>query len=145
MSALLDTGSLAGDFISQKLVDRYNFHCNTVPNPSIVCSGLNNNCIDLLKAVSLTVSFNNELTSKINPFSINAFILKDTPIDLIVGLSTVKKYSLFQALPSLVSERTIFLLYVRVRNLNPPCIQKNRNFIRFQKISSQSTRPFKRH
>lgn len=103
MSALLDTGSLAGDFISQQLVDRYNFPCNTVSTPSIVCSGLNNNCIDLFKTVSLTVLFTNEITSKINTFSINAFILKDTPIDLIVGLSTIKKHSLFQAVPSLVS------------------------------------------
>ena len=103
VNALLDTGSLAGDFISQQLVDRYNFPSNTVSTPSIVCSGLNNNCIDLFKTVSLTVLFTNEITSKINTFSINAFILKDTPIDLIVGLSTIKKHSLFQAVPSLVS------------------------------------------
>jgi hypothetical protein len=105
IGALLDTGSLAGDFVSQRLVDDLRLVSKTVPHPSLVCSGLNNQCVDLHKKTAITVSFINEITLKINTFDINAFILKDTTIDLIVGLPTIKKYSLFQALPSLVSDK----------------------------------------
>ena len=105
VEALLDTGSLAGDFLSQLLVDKYNLNCIPVVNHSLVRSGLNNNCVDLSKTVSLTVSYINQLSNEINSFDINAFILKETPIDLIVGLSTIKKYGLFDTLPSLVSDK----------------------------------------
>ena len=104
VSALLDTGSLAGDFISQQLVEKFRFLSTRVPVPNSVCSGLNNTCVDLNQTVSLTVSFTNEVNNKIFSFSINAFILKDTPIDFIVGLATIKRYNLFSAVPSLVSE-----------------------------------------
>jgi hypothetical protein len=98
VEALLDTGSLAGDFLSQLLVDKYNLNCIPVVNHSLVYSGLNNNCVDLSKTVSLTVSYINQLSNEINSFDINAFILKETPIDLIVGLSTIKKIWSFRYL-----------------------------------------------
>jgi len=64
IGALLDTGSLAGDFVSQRLVDDFRLVSKTAPHPSLVCSGLNNQCVDLHKKTAITVSFINEITLK---------------------------------------------------------------------------------
>lgn len=104
VNALLDTGSLAGDFISQQLVDRLSVSSDIISSSvKSVCSGLNNNCIDLSKTINVSVLFLNEITNKINSFSINAFILQNSPLDLIVGITTIKRLNLFSALPSLIS------------------------------------------
>jgi hypothetical protein len=118
VGALLDTGSLAGDFISQEVVDEFRLKSNTVTTPRLVCSGLDNTCINLNKTVPVTVLFTNELTSKINSVLLNAYILKDSPIDLIVGLPSIKKYNLFQAVPSLISN-TVNLTDVRTCTNEP--------------------------
>ena len=103
--ALLDTGSLAGDFVSQALVNRFKLHSSVVITSSkSVCSGLNSSCLNLSHTLSLTVNFTNELTNKINSFSINAFILSDSPVELIIGITTIKKYNLFGAVPSFISD-----------------------------------------
>ena len=95
LSALLETGSLAGNFLSQILVDRHKYFFNTVSDPNTVCSGLNNTCIILNRTVTLNVYFSSELNKEIISFTCNAFILEDTPLDFIVGLATIKELNLF--------------------------------------------------
>ena len=82
--ALLDTGCLAGDFISERIVDN-----NNSINTYTVCSGLDNQCYDIRNSIPLRVSFFNEAINNSDPFYINAIILKGTPIDLIIGRETI--------------------------------------------------------
>ena len=46
------------------------------------------------------MSFLNEAINNSDTFDINAIILKDTPIDLIIGRETIKKNQLFRKIPS---------------------------------------------
>ena len=61
VEALLDTGSLAGDFISEKAVTRFNFTPIHTDSILSVCSGLDNTCRTLHTKVDLGVTFHNEL------------------------------------------------------------------------------------
>ena len=98
--ALLDTGSLAGDFISQDLVLKLNaLHlCYTSPVPLMVCSGLDGICYSNKTVLNIGInfkSFNNVdhiifLTVRVNPRS---------KINLILGRSTINKYTLFKLTP----------------------------------------------
>ena len=75
VQVLLDTGSLAGDFISSSVVDRLNIVKYIEPSSiKSVCSGLDNSCITLDRNIPLKVSFINELNSNINSLSSNAFL-----------------------------------------------------------------------
>ena len=100
--ALLDTGCLAGDFISERIVDNNNlrFLVKNSINTYTVCSGLDNQCYDIRNSIPLRVSFLNEAINNSDTFDINAIILKDTPIDLIIGRETIKKNQLFRKIPS---------------------------------------------
>ena len=55
VEALLDTGSLAGDFISEKTVNKYNFTPTQTNSQLSVCSGLDNTCHDLNTEVSHSI------------------------------------------------------------------------------------------
>ena len=88
MEALLDTGSLAGDFISEKAVNRFHFtptHTNSVLT---VCSGLDNTCRTLNTKVDLGVTFHNELLNNNDTIKLSPVILKETPVDMIIGRDT---------------------------------------------------------
>jgi hypothetical protein len=107
VQALLDTGSLAGDFISDKI-------SSNLPSPLLlyktdfsVCSGMDGRCINKLNAIDLYVSMctgnaqsNNRLvhTNDFKNFNNNKFvfkisfyILKNTNIECIIGRDTIKK------------------------------------------------------
>ena len=70
VEALLDTGSLAGDFISEKTVRKYNFTPIQTNSKLTVCSGLDNTCQDLNTKVNLGVTFHNELLNNDDTFDI---------------------------------------------------------------------------
>ena len=94
--AILDTGSLAGDFVSERLVEEYSL-VPVVPivtaNHCTVCSGFNNECVKTNTILLLRVTFLNEIENKNTSFDIEVTILKNTPIDLIVGRNTIKNIS----------------------------------------------------
>ena len=94
---LLDTGSLAGDFISEKAVTSFNFTATHTD------SKLNNTCHTLNTKVDLGVTFHNELLDNNDTFDISPIILKETPVDMIIGRDTIKKYKLFKKIPSQLS------------------------------------------
>ena len=100
VKALLDTGSLAGDFISEKTVKKFSFTPTQTNSKLKVCSGLDNTCYNVNKKFDLRVTFHNELLNDNDTFDISAIILKETPIDIIIGRDTIRKYKLFNKIPS---------------------------------------------
>ena len=65
-----------------------------------VCSGLDNTCHNLNTKLGLGVTFHNELLNNNDTFDISAVILKETPVDTIIGRDKIKKYKLFEKIPS---------------------------------------------
>ena len=96
MEALLDTGNLAGGFISEKIrpnLDGLIIQCT-------VCSGLDNSCYSVNIKLVLRVTYYYEILNKNDTFDIDANIFKEAPIDIIIGRNTIKKYRLFDKIPS---------------------------------------------
>ena len=52
------------------------------------------------KSVIVSVNFLNERVNNMNNFEIKAIILDSSPLDLIIGRSTIKKYGLVRQIPS---------------------------------------------
>ena len=70
--ALLDTGN----FVSERLVEEYSLVPIVTANHRTVCSGLNNECVNINKILLLRVTFFNEIENKNTSFDIEATILK---------------------------------------------------------------------
>ena len=100
VDALLDTGSLAGDFIAEDVVVRYNLELVLSDTSYTVCSGLDNRCLKANTILLLRVTFFDESTNRYDTFDIKAHILKATPVDLIIGRDSIKKFNLFNKVPS---------------------------------------------
>ena len=52
------------------------------------------------KSVIVSVNFFNERVNNMNYFKIKAIVLDSSPLDLIIGRSTIKKYGLVRQIPS---------------------------------------------
>ena len=100
VDALLDTGSLAGDFIAEDVVVRYNLKPVLSDTSYTVCSGLDNRCLKSNTILLLRVTFFDESSNRYDTFDIKAHILKATPVDLIIGRDSIKKFNLFSKVPS---------------------------------------------
>ena len=101
VEGLLDTDYLAGDFVARRIVERNNIQPILQSTAKIsVCSGLDNTCYDMSKSVMISVNFFNERVNNMNTFDIKAIILDSSPLDLIIGRSTIKKYGLVRQIPS---------------------------------------------
>ena len=85
VDALLDTGSLAGDFIAEDVVVRYKIKPVLSDTSYTVCSGLDNLCMKSSTIFLLHVTFFDESSNRYDTFDIKAHILKATPVDLIIG------------------------------------------------------------
>ena len=97
---MLDSGSLAGDFIAKRVVSQLKVEHHVVSNKSrTVCSGLDSKCYDISNILALYVFYFNELLKNVAYFKINANIL-ESPIDLLIGRKTIKKFDLFNQGPS---------------------------------------------
>jgi hypothetical protein len=99
--ALLDSGALAGDFISLAFINELDLHSFVVKidNPKRVCSGLDNTCNLISGSIELILNFINEITNKIETFYFNPRILQNSPIDIIIGHSTIKNKNLAWKIP----------------------------------------------
>ena len=74
--ALLDSGSLAGDFIAKRVVCKLKLEHHIVTNKSrTVCSGLDRKCYEMSNTLALYVVYFNELLKKVVYFKISAIIL----------------------------------------------------------------------
>lgn len=89
MLALLDSGALAGDFISKSIIDDLNFTAFII-QVKMVCSGSDNSC----HVIQLTLTFLNEIFNINESFYVNPQIPQNSPIDIIIGRSTIKSKSL---------------------------------------------------
>ena len=100
VDALLDTDSLAGDFIAEDVVVRYNLKSVLSDTSCTVCSGLDNRCLKSNTILLLRVRFHDESSNRYDTFDIKAHILKATPVDLIMESDSIKKFNLFRKVPS---------------------------------------------
>jgi transposase InsO family protein len=107
LDTLIDTGSLAGNFISASAVSRSRISFAIMHDSKRVCSGLDNSCIILDKSIELFVHLrcDNNLTIH-HSFKMKFFLLEDSPVDLIIGRDSIKEYDLFSYVPSQIT-RTV--------------------------------------
>ena len=99
--ALLDTGSLAGDFISQTFVDRLQGNKDfsyTSANAMTVCSGLDSTCYQSDQLIDICVTFHT-FDNRTASITISPRINKATTVDLILGRETLNKYDFFSLTP----------------------------------------------
>ena len=78
MEALLDTGSLAGDFISEKIVNKFQYTPIQTDLKYTVGSGLDNSCYSVNTKLELRVTFYSEILNKNDTYDIDAITLKNT-------------------------------------------------------------------
>ena len=62
------------------------------------------------KSVIVSVNFFNERVNKIDKFEIKAIILDSSPLDLIIGRSTIKEYGLVRQIPSQFEDISVVLV-----------------------------------
>ena len=65
-----------------------------------VCSSLDSKCYDISNTLALYVFYFNELLKNVAYFKINAITLESSPIDLLIGRKTIKKFNLLNQVPS---------------------------------------------
>ena len=104
MKTLIDTGSLAGNFVLRKVVNDFNLHKDIITTScaSTVCSGLYNSCYDLHSTIILKLSYFCSVLNKYASFEIQAFIFDNSAIDLIIGLQSIRHLNLFNIFPEYV-------------------------------------------
>ena len=89
--ALLDTGCLVGDCISKSIVDSLSASHLLFNVSTTICSGFNNQCQNNFQALKINLSFLNEITSSLEHIITTVIVLKDSPIDLIIGRKNKNK------------------------------------------------------
>jgi hypothetical protein len=109
VKALLDTGSLAGDFVAFRTLQVLNLEPYILTHGSrLVCSGLDNSCYDVSSYIALQVSYFSENSNKYASIEIKVTILNSSPIDLVIGRDSIRKYNLFTEIPSQLVGLTSF-------------------------------------
>ena len=104
VKALLDTGSLAGDFIANRVIKALNLDNFVKEQKSkYVCSGLDNKCCNICSTIALQVEYYSEKLNKLVSIKINPQVLDFSPIDLVIGRNTIRQYSIFSEVPSQLS------------------------------------------
>jgi len=83
---LIDTGALQNDFISSKLIKRFNL--SVLPSETLVCTGLKRQCHRAIGTTSIRVWFCNELTNSAEEITIYPIVV-DHDIDIIIGKPTI--------------------------------------------------------
>ena len=97
--ALLDSGSLAGDFINGRILTALNgvHYLRSDSSESTVCSGLDNKCISLSVFLDVVMEITIQRHKHYYPLSVR--ISQDSPIDVILGRETIKRSNLVTMLP----------------------------------------------
>ena len=106
VKALLDTGSLAGDFVAFRTLQALNLEPYILTDRSkLVCSGLDNSCYDVSSYIALQVTYFSENLNKYVAIELKATILNSSPVDLVIGRESIRKYNLFTEIPSQLGAR----------------------------------------
>ena len=108
VAALVDTGSLAGDFVALRVIQNLKL-TNYIVSTShrTVCSGLDNKCYDISRHIPLYVSYFSEALNKTDVFLIDAIVLDSSPVDLLIGKQTIRKTQIFSSVPSQLSSNSV--------------------------------------
>lgn len=104
MKTLIDTGSLAGNFVLRSVVNDLNLHKDIITTfcASTVCSGLDNSCYNLNSTIILKLSYFCSVLNKYASFEIQAIIFDNSAIELIIGLKSIRELNLFNIFPEYV-------------------------------------------
>jgi hypothetical protein len=98
--ALLDTGCLVGDCMSQEIVDKLNASHLVVNIKTTICSGFDNNCSSDFPSLLIKITFIHENTFLKESFITRVLILPKSPIDIILGRKTIKAINFANKTPS---------------------------------------------
>ena len=97
--ALLDSGSLAGNFINTKILTQLKgtHNLREADEQILVCSGFDNTCLESNVMLDITVEFDSEnITDSID---IPVRISDKSPLGCIIGIDTVKQFNIVQLVP----------------------------------------------
>jgi hypothetical protein len=106
---LLDTGSLAGNFIAFRILNTLSlthYVYKYAKKMCSVCSGLDNHCRDVSDTIDLILSCFCRDLNEYSSFQISAFVLQNTPVGLIIGRKTILTLDLFSIFPSQIKSKT---------------------------------------
>lgn len=97
--ALLDSGSLAGDFINGRMLSALNGveYLRSDSAEFTVCSGLDNKCVSLNVFLDVVIEITIQRQKHYYPLSVR--ISQDSPIDVILGRETIKRFNFVTILP----------------------------------------------
>ena len=90
VTALLDTGCLVGECISQESINSLNTSNYLFDTNTTICSGFDNTCETKFESLNLNISFINEVNLFKESFNTTVTVLKKSKIDLIISRETIK-------------------------------------------------------
>ena len=98
-AALLDSGSIAGNFINADLLNKLNGknRLYKTDKPLRVCSGLDNHCLTSLEVIDIEVKFC--IKNMKSSFILTCHITSSGPVALIIGRDSIKENDLVTKLP----------------------------------------------
>ena len=102
---LLDSGSLAGDFISRDMLLRLqgDRHVYKTPRPFTVCSGMNGSCITHFEMLDIGMAL--KLHNGVNKIMrLSVRINSSSSCDLIFGRRSLNKHNLYRFIPGAFGE-----------------------------------------
>ena len=101
VEVLMDTGALAGNFVLRHVVVDLCLTSDVITSlvPVTVCSGLDNHCIDIYDSITLKLSYFCSILNNYASFGIQALILENSQLKVIVGVHTIRAFNLFHLLP----------------------------------------------
>jgi len=96
LNALIDTGALHGDYISNKIIKQHDI---PIINDSVVwiCTGVDNACVPSIGRTAIKLSFFNEQSSVTEYIALYPTVI-DGPIDLIIGKQSIFQHDLLPKL-----------------------------------------------
>ena len=106
---LLDTGSIASNFIARRVINNLNLtqHVSKSSKKACkVCSGLDNHCYEISETIDLKLSYFCPDLNNYSSFQITAYVLEQTQIDLIVGRKIIRDLDLFSIFPDQIKSST---------------------------------------
>ena len=92
----MDTGALAGSFVLRQVVVDLCLTSDVITSlvPVTVCSGLDSYCIDIYDSITLKLSYFCSILNNYALFEIQALILENSQLKVIVGVHTIRAFNL---------------------------------------------------
>jgi hypothetical protein len=117
-SFLIDSGALQKNFVSKEVANKLE------EAGAVVCACTHrvcmavDYCVEPLGVVSFNLIFTNEISLQKESITLDAVILEGNKYPLIIGLPTIRKYSLFSKFPSRFDDRPTETTRLSDRKLN---------------------------